>query len=293
MSSKNKIIYIIGAARSGTTLLDIILGNAPQVFSAGEINRFTKRNGIPHDARDAEVQMFWKTITEKLASNGLHPPSYYYQNAKKFEYHNNFFRLLLPYKKLKDYQKYKTYQQALFTEINNKINTDYQKNIIIDSSKYPLRAFFLSHLFGTAISYIYIRRNPVAIVDSFQKKDVEQPSKNRFMANLYLLFVNSIVQFVIKTLSKTNKVAFVNYENLLQSPAAELQKIERDMEINLSGVINILNTDQPLNVGLLFDGNRLRLQKKVIFRKSISGTKQPQHIIDRLFYRLHALCWYK
>ena len=45
---KNKtLIYIIGAGRSGTTLLDIVLGNNENTISLGEINRYYKRNGIP------------------------------------------------------------------------------------------------------------------------------------------------------------------------------------------------------------------------------------------------------
>ena len=55
MNNASNIIYIIGSGRSGTTLLDILLGNGNNIFSAGELNRFTKRNGIPHDARDDEV----------------------------------------------------------------------------------------------------------------------------------------------------------------------------------------------------------------------------------------------
>ena len=46
-----KIVYIMGAGRSGTTLLDIMLGNNPGIFSAGELNRFPVRDGIPPECR--------------------------------------------------------------------------------------------------------------------------------------------------------------------------------------------------------------------------------------------------
>ncbi len=64
---KFKIIYIIGAGRSGTTLLDIILGNEDSFFSSGELNRYLKREGIPHCARDKHVSLFW----EEVASNNV------------------------------------------------------------------------------------------------------------------------------------------------------------------------------------------------------------------------------
>ena len=68
---KPKIIYIIGAGRSGTTLLDIVLGNAEDIFSAGELNRFSKLQGIPHDARDEKVQQFWKQVKEDLGKENI------------------------------------------------------------------------------------------------------------------------------------------------------------------------------------------------------------------------------
>ena len=68
----NKLIYIIGSGRSGTTLLDILLGNAKDSFSAGELNRFTTRNGIPPKRDESSLEnKFWRNVREKL------PKSYF------------------------------------------------------------------------------------------------------------------------------------------------------------------------------------------------------------------------
>ena len=42
-----KVIYILGAGRSGSTLLDIILGNNGGVLSCGELRKFEELSGRP------------------------------------------------------------------------------------------------------------------------------------------------------------------------------------------------------------------------------------------------------
>ena len=60
--NNKKIIYIMGAGRSGTTLLDIVLGNQNTMFSCGEINRFAIRNGNPPLVKDQIKLKFWRKI---------------------------------------------------------------------------------------------------------------------------------------------------------------------------------------------------------------------------------------
>ena len=63
--TQKKIIFIMGAGRSGTTILDIALGNADGVFSCGELNRYPVRKGIPtgfHKMPDRGI--FWKRFTK-------------------------------------------------------------------------------------------------------------------------------------------------------------------------------------------------------------------------------------
>ena len=63
---ETKIIYILGSGRSGTTLLDILLGNEPSFFSAGELNRIPKLDFHPHDPRDELVLKFWEEVKKML-----------------------------------------------------------------------------------------------------------------------------------------------------------------------------------------------------------------------------------
>lgn len=287
----NRIIYIVGAGRSGTTLLDIILGNGDSLFSAGELNRFAKRDGIPHDARDEEIASFWGSVKKSVYADGFKDILSLNKKFKSFEYHSKALPVLLFKSVGNDFLTYRAFQESVFNAIFSQPAA--KGKIIVDSSKYPLRAFFLSRIFRNQISYIYIKRDPVSVVQSFQKKDIEQPSKNGLMANLYLFGVNILASKIIEKLRKTNKTCIINYTDLLKSPATTLKQIEDRLLIDLSESIRLIESKQPLQIGFLFDGNRLRLQQEVIFKKNNTGVKKPSTITDKFFYPLHRFFWFK
>ena len=46
MQARPKILYIVGAGRSGSTILDIALGNSPEICSSGELVRLPERGWL-------------------------------------------------------------------------------------------------------------------------------------------------------------------------------------------------------------------------------------------------------
>ena len=44
---KPKVLYIIGAHRSGSTVLGVTLGNCADMFFAGELHSWLSRGGVP------------------------------------------------------------------------------------------------------------------------------------------------------------------------------------------------------------------------------------------------------
>jgi hypothetical protein len=276
-----KIIYIIGSGRSGTTLLDILLGNELNIFSAGELNRYLKRKGIPHSPRDKGVETFWNDVKLNLDIDfeKLH------RISEKLEYHSGIYKSFLISKKAK--KDYDDFNIRLFSHIFDRSQTTY----IVDSSKYPLRALALSKIFNQNISYIYIKRNPSDIVDSFQKKTVEQPSKSRLNAHLYVFVVNVLANVVYKYLNRNHKCVVVNYDKLISNPLGEFHTIENELGISLNDVKNKMVNNQPFEVGSLFDGNRLRLDKEIKIRNSKKKGKTAS-LTNVVLMRLHKIFWY-
>ncbi|UZS00188.1 sulfotransferase [Chondrinema litorale] len=262
MEVKNKkIIYIIGTGRSGTTLLEILLGNANNIFNAGELNRYPKRKGIPpQHAIDAPTYQFWNKVGQslKLSANELREQELLHY---KFEYHSGLLTRLIGIKK-NTFYKYQQFLRSFYQSIFDEID----ESIITDSSKYPGRALNISQSLPYDIYYVYIKRNPVSVVRSFAKKDIEQPSKKWLPANLYYFSVNLLCQIVVNKLQKKHRVVEVTYEDLINYPEKLLKHIEEKLGLDLSSAINKLQDNTPLYTGKLFDGNRIRMKKEIYLR---------------------------
>ncbi len=164
-----RVIYILGAGRSGSTMLDIVLGNASGAVSCGELLKFKELSGIPHrvvpgDDRDRFWQGIWGKFSE-TASN---------LNWKVFHGHRRFPLLLFGLASSESVRCYQQENAMLFGLVAKAAG----RSILIDSSKYPSRALLLSNLQGVEISYVYLRRTLRGVISSFRKQDVEQPSKH-------------------------------------------------------------------------------------------------------------------
>ena len=286
---EKKIIYIIGAGRSGTTLLDIVLGNNTDIFSAGELNRFPIRKGMPPLLDKGNPKfIFW----DKFKSNFLNR----YRNydliglnnlINKFEYHLGIFRILYGSNNNKSLKDYQEYLQIFFSTLEEQVGQGY----IVDSSKYPCRGYHLSQIYKENISFIYIKRNPIDVVQSFAKKDIEQPPKNWIMANLYLCCVNLLCLFILKKISKYSKVASITLEELTNNPAKTLTYVSETIGVDLSNSIQITQNYSPLKTGCLFDGNRLRLKTEIIMEKTIPSSTKDKTFKNRLTLAFNSLWW--
>lgn len=262
--SKKTLIYIIGAGRSGTTLLDIVLGNNSNTISLGEVNRFFKRNGLPPKRKhNSNEFLFWSKISEDIKQL-LNDVSFKYFDKlfKKNEYHTTVLKSILN-------NNDKEYIQTLNLHYSL-IHENVQEETLIESSKYPVRALNLSKHLSTEdfdIKFIYLKKDPVDVVSSFGKRDIEQPRKGFFSANLYYLMVNLLCSFAIKRLKKRgNETISIKYEDLINNPEQTINKISNKLNVDLSSLISKLSTKKALNTGFLFDGNRIRLKESLTLR---------------------------
>ncbi len=284
-----KIIYVIGAGRSGTTLLDIVLGNNPTVFSAGELNRFPIRMGIPPLLqKDNPKFIFWgKFKTNIMNRYKKHDLVGLNNLINKFEYHHGVFKILFGSKSSESLKDYHEYLQTFFDTLSEQVE---QENIV-DSSKYPCRGYHLSQIYKENISFVYIKRNPVDVVQSFAKKDIEQPPKSWMMANLYLCCVNLLCLFILKRIRKHSKVATITLEELTNEPEKTLTYISMTLNVDLSNSINITKNYSSLKTGCLFDGNRLRLKSEIVMEKTTPSSEKNRSFKDNLTLAFNGMWW--
>ncbi|NJO14236.1 MAG: sulfotransferase [Thioploca sp.] len=281
-----KIIYIISLGRSGSTILDIILGNGKDILSCGELNRYAISQGKPGYWRlfkDSPTFLFWDKINTKLAKR-------FYDNninylllkelIRKYEYHTAFFTRSKA--KRKDFKEYSYFllslYQILFETIDN--------SIIVDSSKYPARALRLAEIASPhyQLGFIYLQRDPKGVVASFAKKGIKQPSKSYFKANLYYLLVSLLCKYTVYQLKKKKyPVIEIRYEDLIARPVEIISDIQDKLDLDLINTIDKVKRDETLQIGPLFEGNRLRLQKNLkLITKNSTYPKNIKNFLTRL-----------
>lgn len=263
---KQKLIYILGAGRSGTTILDIVLGNSTDAISLGEINRFFKREGIaPKREAPNKVYAFWSTIKQCFDSN----LSQDYNDLKKLfdknEYHTSFPKIYLVGAE-------RSYQQLLSKQYGCIAEHTKDKKVLVESSKYPARALNISSILGDKmdVGYVYLKKDPVKVVSSFGKKGLEQPAKSFLASNAYYLIVNILCYLSVwKLRNRGHKVVVLKYEDLITKPIEILDQIATELGLGLKSVQEKIGQDEVLDTGFLFDGNRIRLKENIVLQKKI------------------------
>ncbi len=276
-----KIIYIISAGRSGSTILDILLGNGSDILSCGELNRYVIRDGSPtywRHKKGSPTRVFWENIKAKLETK--FPDEFELQEMKdivsRYEYHNNFLKFS------SDKNEFDIYSDFI-TKLNATIFENIEQSIIVDSSKYPARALKLAEILDCDIDFIYLQRDPRGVVNSFSKQGITQASKSWLAANIYYLSVNLLCKFTIFKLSKKYKIIKVKYEKLVSQPIETLDFIQQELQINLEPAIEKVKTNESLVVGPLFEGNRMRMTDKVKLKQHV--TYYP-NTIKNIFTRI-------
>ena len=280
---KKKLIYILGAGRSGTTILDIVLGNVPNAISLGEINRFFKRKGLaPKRDPSTEVGQYWERVRNSFERLQSGPISYDRLQRLTYsnEYHTSFPKIFFS----KANVNYTKLIRSLYDSIEQE-SSDY--DLLIESSKYPNRAINLSRQFNQDfdIGYIYLKKDPVKVVDSFAKKGLEQPSKSFFASNIYYFAVNFLCYLTVyKLRHRKHKVHILKYEDLIGDPLEVLDQIGALFQLDVDTLKARVDQNQNLNTGYLFDGNRIRLNQSIVLQKG--GTKASSKGASYYFTRI-------
>jgi len=276
-----QLIYIIGSARSGTTLLDILLGNSKDIFSAGELNRFTRRNGFaPQRKPNDPAYEFWMNFRSQF------PREYFDSDESlstldsivdKCEHFESFWNY--PFLATKIKIKYSKYLSDFYSLLFNLVN----EQTIIESSKFPMRALRISKVLDSKIYYIYIRKDPAKVVKSLQKTELEQPSKGYFAANLYYFVSNAYCIIVLWILKKKGfKILKIKYEELVNKPEKVLNQVSEKFNLNLIELVKNIEAGIPMKPGLLFDGNRIRLEAQINLNSTTQETTLLKDRISRI-----------
>ena len=249
----------MGSGRSGSTILGVVLGNLKNCFYGGELHLWAGDRGIPTD-RDSAYE-FWERVSQAFPDREK-----YFDLAASFnsqlEYHTALASLFRSSNR-EIVQQFHEQSVKFFKAIE----TVSERAVTIDSSHYALRAHWLNKNPGLDVCYIYLYRDPVEVIVSHKRKDVEQKHMNFFKANVYLIWVSVFNNIIYSFLPKANKMK-LRYEDFINRPAETLTQIENKFRLE-SEELDLKNLDP----GNLFRANRIRLHQKISLENKLKKTK--------------------
>jgi hypothetical protein len=236
-----KVLYVMGAGRSGSTILGVALGNCENVFFAGELDRWLPRSGVPRD--DPEQTRFWSIVREDVDGAaelfGGKTPSLERSSA-----------LLDPRKwpaRRRLRRRYRRVSENLYLAIRRAAGVTH----IVDTSHYPLRARELQALRGIDLYLLFLVRDPQGVVASLGRHDVVERRFGMPRANAYLWLTYLLSVFVFLRHPRDRRL-FVRHEDFVADPEGVLRQILHCCDSSA------LPPDlTSLHTGVPFHGNRL------------------------------------
>ncbi len=258
MHKKNyTVVYIAGNGHSGSTLLDIILGNGENCFSVGELS-FIIRDGLEEEYCSCNIQIksceFWTEVFDLWSKSRISDFKQYKRSRHKYERNATFLRTLMnSIFPTREFKVYKINTELLFDAIHKVSGA----NVIIDSSKSPQRIAVLRG--NLNIKVIHLCREFKGVLNSAKhamkkdiKKGIEADSNARRTSKTLVDWVlTNLLCSIFKIGVPTKKLKYKDY----------IQKPEKFKEFH-PAFAKIVN-QHSFSAEHMIAGNHIRLKKDI------------------------------
>ncbi len=268
-SARPKVVYVMGTARSGSTILGVTLGNCERVFYAGELGGWLVKSGVSW-LEGAERERFWSAVrdevdgAEELFGSEAH---------ECLEVSLALFRIRGWPARRRLRKRYRQISEQLYLAIARESGATH----IVDTSSHPLRARELRGLGGVDLYLIYLVRDPESVVASFTRSDVARFSKSTFITNAYVWFTNLLSSLIFLSHPRDRRL-FVRYEDFVANP----ESVVRQILIHIGGAGGPPDF-AALRTGIPFQGNRLLREGEAIAFKRDTGPPPRWSRLTTLF----------
>ena len=256
------LLYIMGAGRCGSTILNIILGAHPDIEAVGEIKTWPRHKGLPrdHDLKDEDYEFWGNVLKQYIKLEGFLPEFHQLERiCRAIETPTKLIAHLFARISMEMSNDYYKHVSNLIFSIHNVSG----KKVILDSSKSVARAYKLLMYPNFNVKVIHLIRDPRGTVWSFIKKDLEQKPKKPLRAIFDYITLNG-ASILIRYLFR-DKVIKVKYEDLIRQPAGVVEQILDFVNLDHGNVIDMIESDAEFDVKHLIDGNRIRRNKTIKF----------------------------
>ncbi|MGQ9913024.1 MAG: sulfotransferase [Thermogutta sp.] len=287
-----RVAYIMGAGRSGSTVLDMLLGAHPDIQGVGELCNVVRAGWIAgqycscgHRTPECE---FWQAVREQWRQEaGGTDPRHYEYLLQAFE-HRRVSALRLAWTRRPDllslparsgvaFRDYARQTAALFRAIAAVSG----RSIVVDSSKNPARALALlaadRHFGLLDLRLIHLVRDVRGFAwsnrKSFRKdeaKGVQADLSGRpiWKSALVWVFVNLWSDYVRRRHDRRRSL-LLKYEDVTSRPDSALQALARTLGVTADPWLEMLQAAVPLRPGHVVAGNRVRMEREIRLRPDL------------------------
>jgi len=294
-----EIVYIVGRGHSGSTILDILLNNAKNIESVGEllsgIGRLNSECSCGEKIKDCS---FWEEVrsrtVEKL-KNG--EQEVWDWGVRVTKYFGHIARLphLLFKSKDGEIEFYEESTQALFEAIAETSG----KSTVVDSSKEITRGYFLCKNFPNVKLIHLIRSGEETVASNYWRMReggyyrILRVNLNTTHFHGLFVFLDSLLWNIGNLLIELVKfisnceVMEVRYEDLCANPVEEVERIGNFLERDVEQVKEKLREDRQLYIGHNIAGNGIRMKENLKFDPKSRTEDLPS--LYRVMFRI--LSW--
>jgi hypothetical protein len=273
-----KVVYITGSGRSGSTLLERLLGHVPGFLAAGEVRYIWQRgftnNELCSCGRPFLECRFWEQVIDSAFGDKEWTS---HERLVELTNRRNRARFIpmarFPALRTETFRSDLAELEAALLPLYRSLTTVSGATHVIDSSKAPSYAFLLATIPAIELYVVHLVRDSRAVAHSWSKTVVrpEIPTRPVHMGQMGAAASaqNWMTTNAIAELLRFSSTAYVRvrYEDLAAAPDQAIESILR--ATRHSGASSRPMTDQPREVALpslyhTVAGNPIRFQHRVL-----------------------------
>lgn len=260
-------VYVVGRGHSGSTILDIALSQSDDAAGVGEVvSGLGRANEMCSCGSAADECRFWSKVVERISSDGWQGAGEAGGSLRGFSRITRLPGILMG-RGSPELDKHRRLNKSLMEAVK----TVSGKGVVVDSSKEITRSAILADsLSPDELRVIHLVRDPVKMVSSNMWR-LEQGTGFKFMRRTYkstryrpLFVVISAVSWVVGNglveLMRNWKYQGIRirYEDLCAQPAEQTGRLEKLLNIDLTGTREFLEGKREAELSHNLGGNQER-----------------------------------
>ncbi len=270
-----KLIYIGGFGRSGSTYLDLLLGQHSKIASGGEIVNLPelqcKKRGVCSCGCGLSECPVWGKGIKSVLQDQEKTPGYWLslklEARLKEVFGNNILSSLLVSVFVRrggnKVGKYGRYNRLLFSQLAKHQGAD----VIVDSSKTTYFSLFrplsLSRELEGELLFVHLVRDPLAVISSLKKGTNKalvagevRPRRFKVLRGFVGWMLANVAALINATVLKERSI-LIRYEDLVRDPKSEISKIAILADLDPVDIFEFIDGKKVQVPSHLCEGNRM------------------------------------